>query len=124
MCRGASLGDDNHSFAQKPVVEHISGLQLGNYGSGRFGCIFDFLDYLMKIRVKNLPHNIHTRNAEFVKHLHQLCFGEFDAFEQGFAVFLVIVFGDGFNGAVEVVGNAEQIFAKRGNGVFVVFSIS
>ena len=37
-----------------------------------------------------------------------------------FAVF-GIVFADGVDGAVQIVGNGQQIFGKRRNGIFVVF---
>ena len=55
----SAFGDDNHGFAENTVVNHIAGLKFGNDGSRRFFLVFDFLDDLVKIRVKFGIEKIH-----------------------------------------------------------------
>lgn len=107
LCRIISaFGNNDHGFPQNTVVQHIAGLQFGNDCAVGFFFVFDFLNDLMKVRIKNGVHNFHFFDAEFVKDFGEFVFGQFNTFTQRFAVF-GIVFADGVDGAVQIVGNGQ-----------------
>ena len=77
----------------------------------------------MKIRVKNLSHNLHFSDAVFFKSLHQIGFRQLDPLEQigqPFA-FAALVLRHGIQSTVQIVSHAQQIFCKGRYRILAVF---